>query len=94
MPSTKRPPAPDLTPRASLAAPSTGAPVNGSTVVPPYQSNRVVASYKIDAQVKQDFARYVKRLNRDKEPNEETEIGAVAEAALREYMARHDGGGA
>lgn len=92
MPNTKRPAGPTLTPRAGLAAPSNGTPVNGSTVVPPYQSNRVVASYKIDAAVKQDFARYVKRLNRDKEPNEETEIGAVAEAALREYMARHGEG--
>jgi hypothetical protein len=51
--------------------------------------DRVIASYKIDAQVKQDFARYVKRFNRDKEPNEETEIGAVAEQALAEYMQRH-----
>jgi hypothetical protein len=89
VPSIKRPPGPTPTSRQRVVAPSTGIPVSGSTDKPEYTSTRVVASYKIDEQVKRDFARYAKRLNRDKEPNEETEIGTLAEQALVEYMHNH-----
>ena len=77
------------TSRAGILAPT--APTVDESTSPTVQPSirRKVASYKIAETVWQDFAQYVKRLNIHKPAGTETEIGAVAEQALVEYMQRH-----
>jgi hypothetical protein len=65
--------------------PQTSTPVNGLTSVPP----RVTAGYKIDADVKRQFARFVKWHNRDRDPADETDMGVLAQEALEDLMRKY-----